>query len=165
MGTMIKDRAYDEIVYIDETTFHLWMKLSKCWLFPGMKLPMIKERGPSITVIGAISHERGLIHSEVFKENNTKELFLNFMIGLKEKCQGRRVVVVMDNLRIHHAKVLNDVYDHFFKEMFLPPYSSELNPIERLWSVLKRKWTQHLYHFTEELSSQRKLRNVTKKTV
>ncbi|MFN9908338.1 MAG: transposase, partial [bacterium] len=24
------------------------------------------------------------------------------------------------------------------------PYSSELNPIERLWQIMKRKWTQNL---------------------
>ena len=75
LGTIIKECAYDEIVYIDETTVNVQMKASKCWLAPNMKLSMIKERGPSITVIGAISHERGLVHSEVFQENNNTDLF------------------------------------------------------------------------------------------
>ena len=48
------------------------MKLAKCWLTPGMKLSMIKERSPSITVIGAISEERGLIHSLIISENNMR---------------------------------------------------------------------------------------------
>ena len=43
------------MVYIDEAIFHLWQKVPKCWLRPGMKLSMHKNRGPSITVIGAIS--------------------------------------------------------------------------------------------------------------
>ena len=75
------------------------------------------------------------------------------------------MVVVLDNLKIHHAKILDDVYDRDFKEMFLPPYSCELNPIERLWSVLKRKWAQNLYYYTEELTQQRSMRNTTKKTI
>ena len=50
----------------------------------------------------------------------------------------------MDNLRIHYSKKLDDVYDENFKEMFLPTYSSELNPIERLWSIIKRKWVRDL---------------------
>ena len=29
-----------------------------------------------------------------------------------------------------------------------------MNPIERLWSVLKRKWSQNLFHFTEEVNTQ-----------
>ena len=49
--------------------------------------------------------------------------------------------MVLDNLRIHHSKKLNEVCDQDFKELFLPTYSSELNPIERLWSIVKRKWT------------------------
>lgn len=71
---------------------------------------------------------------------------------MKTKCQGRRVVVVLDNLRIHHSKKLNAIYHKDFKEYFLPTYSSELNPIERLWSIVKRKWTQNLHLFVDEIS-------------
>ncbi|MFN9909114.1 MAG: transposase [bacterium] len=53
-------------------------------------------------------------------------------------------MVVLDNLKVHHAKILEQVYDSNFKEMLLPPYSCELNPIERLWSVLKRKRVKNL---------------------
>ena len=60
--------------------------------------------------------------------------------------------VILDNLRIHHSKKLNEVYDNDFKELFLPTYSSELNPIERLWSIVKRMWTQHLHIFCDEIS-------------
>jgi len=35
--------------------FHLWQKVPKCWLRPGMKLSLYKSWGPSISVIGAIS--------------------------------------------------------------------------------------------------------------
>lgn len=32
LGSIILNRAYDEIIYIDETTFHLWHKLKRCWI-------------------------------------------------------------------------------------------------------------------------------------
>jgi transposase len=79
LGSIIQEKVYDEIIYIDETTFHLWQKLSRCWVTSGMKLSLIKNRGPSITVIGAISRERGLVHFEVFVENNNANLFMNFI--------------------------------------------------------------------------------------
>ena len=101
---------------------------------------MHKSRGPSLTMIGAISERRGLVHHEIFAGSNTADTFINFLIKLKSKC-NHRTVVILDNLRIHHSKKLEEVYDANFKEMLLPPYSSELNPIERLWSVLKKKWT------------------------
>jgi transposase len=47
--------TFEEIIYIDETTFNLWQRASKCWLRPGMRLSMLKFRGHSITIIGAIS--------------------------------------------------------------------------------------------------------------
>jgi len=35
--------------------------------------------------------------------------------------------------------------------MFLPTYSSVLNPIEKVWNVIKQKWksTQHLHALKE----------------
>ena len=122
-------RAYDEVVYVDETMVNVQIKASKCWLAPNMKLSMIKERGPSITVIGAISAERGLVHTQIFKENNNAQHFQQFLYALKARCPGRRVVVVLDNLRVHHAKILGEVYTEDFKELFFPPYSFVLNPI------------------------------------
>ena len=165
LGTFIHQRAYDEIVYVDETTFNLWQKTSKSWLTPGMKLHMLKNRGPSITVIGAISKERGLVHLDVFQENNNAIHFQRSLQRLKAKCVGRRVVVVLDNLRIHHAKLLHDMYDENFKELFLPPYSSTLNPIEVFWSLVKRRWSKNLYHLTEVLAHLPASKNVTTKTI
>ena len=68
--------------------------------------------------------------------------------------------MVLDNLKVHHAKILEQVYDSNFNEMLLPPYSCELNPIERHWSVLKRKWVKNLYTFTEEINQQQHLKQV-----
>ncbi len=59
VGTIINERAYDEVIYLNETRVHLQMKLN-----------IMKERGPSITVIGAISEERGLIASLIISKNN-----------------------------------------------------------------------------------------------
>ena len=71
---------------MDETTFNMWQKTSKCWLSPGMKLHLLRKRGPSITVIGAISQERGLVHLELLDESTNASNFHHFLIGLKNKC-------------------------------------------------------------------------------
>jgi len=75
LGTLIMKNAYDEIIYIDETSFHLWQKMGRCWVRPGMKLPMVISRGPSISVIGAISEARGLVHHHMICESNNTENF------------------------------------------------------------------------------------------
>ena len=48
--------------------------------------------------------------------------------------------------------------------MFLPTYSCPLNPIERLWSLLKRKWCQYLQLHVEELNKFKDMRNKDKLT-
>jgi transposase len=87
----------------------------------------------------------------MISESNTAAHFEDFIIGLKSKCEGKRVIIVLDNLKIHYAKKLNYLYDKDFKDLFLPPYSSQLNPIERLWSLLKNKRKKNLLLYVEEL--------------
>ena len=62
---------------------------------------MLKFRGHSITIIGAISLQRGLVHYEIFDDTNNAERFGHFLIGLKNKCMNKKVAIVQDNLRIH----------------------------------------------------------------
>lgn len=47
---------------------------------------------------------------------------------------GRKVWLVLDNASWHHAKSLQR---HHIRTLFLPPYSPDLNPSERLWQHLK----------------------------
>ena len=102
---------------------------------------MVNSRRLSITVIGAIIEEIGIIHHHMICESNNTENFENFLLGKKTKCEEMRVIIILDNLRIYYSKKLNSIYTKDFKLMFLPPYSSPLNPVEKLWSVQKRKWS------------------------
>lgn len=44
----------------------------------------------------------------------------------------------MDHMRSHHAKVVKELLDERkVAYLYLPPYSPDLNPIEKLWSKLK----------------------------
>lgn len=109
--------------------------------------------------------ERGLIHFEIFDESNNSDHFGHFLIALKEKCQGRKVTIVQDNLRIHHSHAVQHIYNKVFTRTMLPTYSSELNPIERLWSVLKRKWTQNLFNISEDLTKERNNKSIQKRAL
>jgi transposase len=61
---------------------------------------------------------------------------------------GRRVVLIIDNARYHHAKLhaeWRSEQEPNFVLQFLPPYSPELNPIERVWKLLRRLWIHNQY--------------------
>lgn len=56
--------------------------------------------------------------------------------------EGRPVVLVMDNASYHHSQ-MSEAMLAFFEDrsmtLWLPPYCSDLNPIERFWRHLKDK--------------------------
>ena len=61
---------------------------------------------------------------------------------------GRKVVVIVDNAKYHHARMHRDwrqaQADNFVLD-FLPPYSPDLNPIERVWKLTRRLAVHNRY--------------------
>ena len=68
-------------------------------------------------------------------------------------------VLVLDNGRFHQCKSLQIPDNIVF--VFLPPYSPELNPIERLWQDIKAKLFDNVFTSIEEM--QNKLSNILRK--
>jgi hypothetical protein len=61
---------------------------------------------------------------------------------------GRRVVVIIDNAKYHHAKLhqtWRTEQEPNFVLDYLPPYSPELNPAERLWKRTRRQCIHNVY--------------------
>ncbi|RJV93727.1 hypothetical protein DWW15_17800 [Subdoligranulum sp. AF14-43] len=47
-------------------------------------------------------------------------------------------VLIMDNMKFHHAKAIKELLDKSIVHyLYLPQYSPDLNPIEKLWSKIK----------------------------
>ena len=76
--------------------------------------------------------------------------FKRFLESLLEhRSPGQRLVLVLDNAKYHHARALQPwlrQQRQRFALLFLPPYSPELNPIERVWKLTRRLAT-HNRHF------------------
>jgi transposase len=49
----------------------------------------------------------------------------------------RRNILILDNASWHKGKKLNW---HFFEPLYLPPYSPDFNPIERIWLIMKAEY-------------------------
>ena len=50
----------------------------------------------------------------------------------------KRFYIVMVNAPIHNADEIEEMISkREYRSIYLPPYSSELNPIENFWSAIK----------------------------
>lgn len=62
--------------------------------------------------------------------------------------------MVVDNVRYHHAKRLKPIlekYQNKLELVYLPPYSLDLNPIERIWWYIRKKISHNRYLETMDI--------------
>ena len=91
----------------------------------------------TVTMLGAVALDgfRGFMNIE---RGTTSEVFRAFVIHELVPRLRPGDIVVMDNLGAHRDKAaLRAIEDAGATVLFLPPYSPDFNPIEKLWSKLK----------------------------
>jgi len=102
----------------------------------------------SISLFGAVNLRQGQWVNS-FEETFNAMTFENFLLNLlKHRAKERRIIAVLDNARYHHAKILAPFlrkHRHLLHLEFLPPYSPNLNPIERVWKLTRRLCTHNRY--------------------
>ncbi|MFJ5622022.1 IS630 family transposase [Peribacillus loiseleuriae] len=81
------------------------------------------------------------------------QAFLEFLHYVLSQYDNEHIVMILDNARIHHAQLLQP----FLKEneerltlLFLPPYSPNLNAVERVWGWLKKRVMANRFHATRK---------------
>lgn len=105
------------------------------------------------TLFGAVNPESGEVIAQRANKGNAKTFkkFLKKILHHYKDSKGK-ITLVLDNVKYHHAKSLK----HFLEKhkaklefMFLPAYSPDLNPIERVWWYMRKKISHNRY--TESL--------------
>lgn len=122
------------------------------WIPPECKDPVVlcHPTRKSVGYFGAIRLRDGkFVYSREKKVFNA-DTFWIFMKKLRQVSShsGNRVLVLADNARYHHATLHADwrlCSSERFSLLFLPPYSPELNPIERVWKLTRRLATHNRY--------------------
>lgn len=91
----------------------------------------------NITILSAIRLNGPFACTE-YEGGTTKERFLDYVKNklLPEIHKGD--YIIMDNLRTHHCKGVEEMIRAAGAiPLYLPPYSPEWNPIEKMWSKMK----------------------------
>lgn len=125
------------------------------WVPPEEKDPILLHHPTrrSVGYFGAVRLRDGKLFYRREEHRFNADTCFDFLCRLRHRSNraGRRVVLIVDNVRYHHAnlhKQWRDLQAPNFSLYFLPPYSPELNPIERVWK-LTRRCCVHNRHFSE----------------
>jgi transposase len=136
-----------EIIYVDETTVHLWSYRRKIWMPSDNPIKVIlpADRGHSVTVVGAISNKRDDMVYMLTKSTN-KEDTARFLALLRSKWPSAwDASLVWDNHPAHTSNMVQAfLEEQSFSTIKMPPCSSPLNPIERVWGTMKHYWIKHV---------------------
>lgn len=146
-----------EIYFEDECHFQRSASIIRSWFLrgaaPEIKSPAVKEK---ISIMGAMGMDNGQLvtmETDLFNADSFKE-FVRLLI-CKAKTD-KKILLVLDNARFHHARVNQDYLKSMKKNielLYLPAYAPELNPIESFWKMVRRGVTHNRYF--ESLNQER----------
>jgi len=86
-----------------------------------------------------------------FAEKGNSATFKKHLKKVIKSLPDEKLIIVLDNVKYHHAKKLKPFLEQNrvrLELMFLPPYSPDLNPIERVWWFMRKKITHNRYLHT-----------------
>ena len=139
LQVLVKDPAV-ELWFGDECGVEGDPRPRRRWVQPG-KPRTVPYLGDHIrqNVIGFVAPQSGGLFSLIVDGVDTEvfQFFLDEMAKAVPKKEGVRQLLILDNASWHKAARL-DWYH--FEPKFLPGYSPDFNPIERLWLRLKADW-------------------------
>jgi len=107
----------------------------------------------SVNVFGAVQIATGKLLTMPSPTFNAETFRLFLEDLMRHGYGGVPMHLVLDNSRYHHATALSGwLEEHNQKLMldFLPPYSPHLNPIERVWKLIRRLCVHNRYFPTIE---------------
>jgi transposase len=146
----LKKKDYDDVLFFDEARFGTHSQTGYGWFKKGERTPVkVKIGYKSFYVYGAVSAKTGSNYS-VKMPNVDTECLNAYLENLSKKYEGKKIAAIMDGAGWHKSKNLKipDNIDIFI----LPPYSPELNPVERFWQYLKQNILHNrLYETLEEI--------------
>ena len=131
----------------DEVHFQRHSSLIRMWAPKGQQPRVLSaSTRQKVGYFGALDLKTGCLLTKEAPTFNA-ETFGGFLSYLLQHTQGK-IHLILDNVSWHKAQDLSDFFianrDRLVR-VFLPPYSPELNPIERVWRITRRQVTHNRY--------------------
>lgn len=138
----------DHVLFEDESMIRDYQAIQKTWFIKGkQRIVPTYGKHEGVKLVGVLNYETGAVYCEEHAKYDA-EVFLGFLKNVVDSYSNGRIVLILDNARIHHAKLLQPYLDSMKERLelvFLPPYSPNLNIIEGLWKWLKSEVINNVF--------------------
>lgn len=137
------------VLFEDEFSLSNTATISYSWSRRGIQpLAICKQyRRERQTAMGSYNIANGQITVTFHQKGNYQSLRKHLKKILYTYRDHSAIIVVLDNVRFHHAKLLKKWLQSKpqLELVYLPAYSPELNPVERAWWYMRKSITHNRY--------------------
>jgi len=145
----IKEIDSASIVYVDETGLDTYIYRDKGRSLRGQKVQG-KISGKKFKRVGIVAGkcQNKILAPLQYTGTMDSKLFEFWFVHMLLACLVPGTCIIMDNASFHRKKILHQLAKEAgCKLIFLPPYSPNLNPIEKFWAWLKKRLRKLLHSF------------------
>ena len=146
---LLKTKSLESLVYVDECGIEQCLYREYAYALCGQKV-VAKISGRKFkrtNIIAGICLGEWVAPLE-YSGTTDSTLFEYWFENCLLKEVNKGSTIILDNAAFHRKSVLPDVARKYSCEvLFLPPYSPDLNPIEKKWAWLKKRLRKILPDF------------------
>lgn len=133
------------VFFVDAAHFVLGAFLGMIWCLCRVFVPAGSGRH-RYSVLGAIETRDHDLVTVRTKGSVTAQTVCELIERIARQYPGEPITLVMDNARYQRCELVREAASHFGCELlFLPPYSPNLNLIERVWRLVKSRTLRNKY--------------------
>lgn len=148
----------EPIYFVDSVHPQHQTRLAYGWIKKGERKNIaMTGRQHRVNIMGGICLDgHKVVYEQADKINEYS--IQNFLYRLRKTHAGKeRIHIIWDNAGYHTSKIIKAFAENLGIVLhYLPPYSPNLNPIERLWKIMHEETTYNRYYekfsdFTEQI--------------
>jgi transposase len=140
----IKNNSKLEVMFFDESRFGTHSKIGHGWFSRGSRTQVKFNMGfKNFYVYSAVNSNSGNDFSLIMPYVDTQCMNI-FLDKLAKESPETQYLIVMDGASWHRSYSLKVPAN--IEIIYLPPYSPELNPVERLWNYVKQHTIKNKFY-------------------
>jgi len=145
-------KAHGPVYFADSTHPMLNPVLASGWIKKGEEVTVKTNSGRQrVNINGAIEITNQDVIARTCSTVNQQSMCDLLRAIRRKNLEEKHLYLVLDNAPYNRSKSVRDLAKKLeIKILYLPPYSPNLNPIERLWKFMKKKMLANQHYETIE---------------